>query len=50
MRLEFSESVRPIMEKQDGLEVPVDWVTDEEAMSRYLNRAFGNAYDFNQQP
>ncbi|KAF4185849.1 hypothetical protein CNMCM7927_006274 [Aspergillus lentulus] len=41
MRLEFSESVRPIMEKQDGLEVPVDWVTDEEAMSRYLNRAFG---------
>ncbi|RHZ56575.1 uncharacterized protein CDV56_102455 [Aspergillus thermomutatus] len=37
MRLEFAESVRSIMEKQDGLEVPVDWVTEEDAMSRYLN-------------
>jgi hypothetical protein len=38
------------MEKHHGLDVPVDWVTEQEAMSRYLNRAFGNAYDFSQQP
>lgn len=50
MRLEFSRSVQPIIEKQDSLEVPVDWVTEEGAMSRYLNRAFGNAYDFSQRP
>lgn len=51
MRLEFGESVRAVLEREGeraGLEVPVDWVGDEEVMGRYLNRGFGNSYDFGQ--
>ncbi|KAI1337704.1 hypothetical protein F5Y15DRAFT_390006 [Xylariaceae sp. FL0016] len=55
MRLEFAEDIKPVLEEMDskdelGLEVPVDWVSPKDAMDRYLNRAFGNAYDFNQAP
>lgn len=51
MRLELGESVRGVLEGEggrDGLEVPVDWVRDEVAEERYLNRGFGNSYDFGQ--
>jgi hypothetical protein len=48
MRLEFGNSLKPVIEGQNLLEVPVDWVTDEQAMDRYLNRGFGNSYDFSQ--
>ncbi|KAI0453148.1 hypothetical protein F5B21DRAFT_304294 [Xylaria acuta] len=55
MRLEFAEDIRPILKELDsrgelGLEVPVDWVSKEQAVDGYLNRAFGNAYDFSQAP
>lgn len=55
MRLEFAEDIKPIIEKLEkegnlGLEVPVDWVSTSEALERYLNRGFGNSYDFNQAP
>ncbi|KAL2005613.1 hypothetical protein VTN00DRAFT_10106 [Thermoascus crustaceus] len=50
MRLEFAEDTRPIIEGQSQLEVPADWVSKEEALSRYLNRGFGNSYDFSQTP
>lgn len=53
MRLQFSDDIKPVLEKLDqdsrlGLEVPVDWVSKEEALKTYLNRGFGNSYDFNQ--
>ncbi|KAM0718155.1 hypothetical protein Q7P37_006487 [Cladosporium fusiforme] len=49
MRLEFSESVRPVIEAEGhGLEVPVDWVSEEKAEQSYLSRGFGNSYDFGQ--
>ncbi len=48
MKLEFAEDLKPIIEGQNGLEVPVNWVSKSEALSRYLNRGFGNAYDFGQ--
>jgi hypothetical protein len=48
MRLEFGESVRGVVEGETGLEIPVDWVGEEEVMGRYLNRGFGNSYDFGQ--
>ncbi|WDK09952.1 phytanoyl-CoA dioxygenase [Colletotrichum graminicola] len=32
------------------LEVPVDWVSREEALRTYLGRGFGNSYDFDQEP
>ncbi|KAE8341572.1 hypothetical protein BDV24DRAFT_151209 [Aspergillus arachidicola] len=50
MRLEFAEDLKPLVEEETGLEIPVDWVTESEAMSRYLNRGFGNSYDFSQRP
>ncbi|KAI0018269.1 hypothetical protein F4780DRAFT_533708 [Xylariomycetidae sp. FL0641] len=55
MRLEFAEDIKPGLEALDGegglgLEVPVDWVPKQDAMRGYLNRAFGNAYDFGQAP
>ncbi|KAI9924223.1 hypothetical protein ASPWEDRAFT_115050 [Aspergillus wentii DTO 134E9] len=48
MRLELADDLKPQIEDQSNLEVPVDWVTVEQAKDRYLNRAFGNAYDFSQ--
>jgi ectoine hydroxylase-related dioxygenase (phytanoyl-CoA dioxygenase family) len=50
MKLELADDLRPVIESQTDVEVPVDWVTKPEAISRYLNRGFGNAYNFNQQP
>lgn len=55
MRLEFGEDVRPVLERLEregelGLEVPVDWVPREEVLERYMNRGFGNSYDFDQEP
>jgi hypothetical protein len=48
MRLEFAEDLRSTIESQQDLEVPVDWVSTREAEQRYLNRGFGNSYDFGQ--
>lgn len=50
MKLEFADDLKSVIEGQSELEVPVDWVTKPEALSRYLNRGFGNAYDFDQRP
>ena len=53
MRLEFGDDVRPILEEMRekgklGLQVPVDWVNKDQVMESYLNRGFGNSYDFDQ--
>ncbi|KAI0594549.1 hypothetical protein F4775DRAFT_606195 [Biscogniauxia sp. FL1348] len=55
MRLELAHDVRPLLERLDargelGLDVPVRWVPREEVMAGYLNRGFGNSYDFSQTP
>ncbi|KAI0380414.1 hypothetical protein F5Y04DRAFT_97896 [Hypomontagnella monticulosa] len=55
MRLQFSEDIKPVLEALEregrlGLEVPVDWISRDEALKSYLNRGFGNSYDFNQAP
>ncbi|KAF4122905.1 Phytanoyl-CoA dioxygenase (PhyH) [Geosmithia morbida] len=54
MRLEFGRDICPILEKLEnegnlGLEVPVDWVEVDMALGRYLNRGFGNSYNFSQE-
>ncbi|OAQ59850.1 phytanoyl-CoA dioxygenase (PhyH) domain-containing protein [Pochonia chlamydosporia 170] len=54
MRLEFGDDVRPVLEGLEksgklGLEVPVDWVARGKVLEGYLNRGFGNSYDFNQE-
>ena len=48
MRLEFSEEIKPLIERQTLLEIPVDWVSEDVAREKYLNRGFGNSYDFRQ--
>ena len=48
MRLEFAEEIKPLINGQNMLDVPVDWVSDEFATEGYLNRGFGNSYDFRQ--
>ncbi|KAK6845668.1 hypothetical protein PG995_015778 [Apiospora arundinis] len=53
MRLQFGRSIASILEEEEragrlGLEVPVDWTSDEEALKAYMNRGFGNSYDFDQ--
>ena len=49
MRLELAEELRPVVEGETRLEVPVNWVSEEQALERYLNRGFGNEYDFSQE-
>ncbi|PNY25654.1 Kanamycin B dioxygenase [Tolypocladium capitatum] len=54
MRLELGKDVKPLLEDLDrkgelGLEVPADWVSRDEALRRYMNRGFGNSYDFDQE-
>jgi hypothetical protein len=48
MRLEFGEGVKPFIDNEKELDVRADFVSDEKAMGSYLNRGFGNSYDFNQ--
>ena len=48
MKLELSEETKPIVDAQQMLDVPVDWVSEQDAQDRYLNRGFGNSYNFNQ--
>jgi ectoine hydroxylase-related dioxygenase (phytanoyl-CoA dioxygenase family) len=54
MRLELGEDVKPILEDLEregklGLDVPVDWASREAVLAGYLNRGFGNSYDFSQE-
>lgn len=48
MRVEFAESVRPLVEKEDMLDVRANFISDEDAKRTYLDRGFGNSYDFSQ--
>ena len=48
MRLQFADDLKPIIEACKSLEIPVDWETKDAVAAQYLNRAFGNAYDFSQ--
>ncbi|KAL2134549.1 hypothetical protein VTI74DRAFT_11521 [Chaetomium olivicolor] len=50
MRLEFGEDLKPLLQERDlGLDIPVDWVSRKEVLERYLNRGFGNSYNFDQE-
>lgn len=54
MRLELGEDVKSILEELEregklGLDVPVDWASRDAVLEGYLNRGFGNSYDFSQE-
>ncbi|KAI1432139.1 hypothetical protein GGR50DRAFT_697326 [Xylaria sp. CBS 124048] len=51
-RLELADDIKPVLEALEakselGLEVPVNWVTQEEAQASYLSRALGKGYKVN---
>lgn len=48
MRLELSEDIRPLVEACKDLTLHVDWVKENDVAQTYLNRGFGNSYDFDQ--
>ena len=48
--MEFGEGTKPLIQAEKQLDVRVDFVPEDEAMESYLNRGFGNSYDFNQTP
>ncbi|KAK1986231.1 phytanoyl-CoA dioxygenase, partial [Colletotrichum cereale] len=53
MRLRLADDLRPRLldaaAADRPLEIPVDWVSREEALRTYLGRGFGNSYDFDQE-
>lgn len=50
MRLELAEDIKPMVEELKELDIRADWLSEREALGKYLNRGFGNSYDFNQTP
>ncbi len=49
MEVEFSEDLKPTLEKEGSdLQVQAKFVSEQELLAGYLNRPFGNAYDFSQ--
>ena len=50
MKVELAEELKPLVDGCKDLEIPTNFVSEKKAMERYLNRGFGNSYDFNQTP
>ena len=48
--MEFGERIKPLIEAENQLDIKVDFVPEEEVRKSYLNRGFGNIYDFSQTP
>jgi hypothetical protein len=49
MEVEFAEGLRNRLAKErTGLEVAATFAKEEEVLKGYLNRPYGNAYDFDQ--
>jgi hypothetical protein len=49
MQVEFSDELQEqLSPEKTGLQVAATYVSDEELVKSYLNRPYGNAYDFNQ--
>ena len=49
MEVEFAQGLRDRLSKEKtGLEVAATFAKDEDVLENYLNRPYGNAYDFSQ--
>lgn len=49
MKLQLADDLKDIIKDEQSLEIPVEWTSKAAAKDQYLNRAFGNAYDFSQE-
>jgi hypothetical protein len=48
MKLQLAHDLKGTVEQENSLEIPVEWTSEDVVMAQYLNRGFGNAYDFSQ--
>jgi hypothetical protein len=49
MQVEFAEDLKDELKlKKTGLQVGATYVPADQLLKNYLNRPYGNAYDFNQ--
>lgn len=48
MRMPVAETLRGVIEQHRGLEIPAEYIAEEEALEKYLERAYGGQYDFTQ--
>jgi hypothetical protein len=50
MQVEFAEELRPMLEEYNPvLQIQSAFLPERDILERYLNRGYGNAYDFDQQ-
>jgi hypothetical protein len=50
MHIEYSKELeQTLKEHGSGLQIQAEFKQEEEILNRYLNRPFGNPYDFDQQ-
>jgi hypothetical protein len=43
-----AETLKGVIEPHTGLEIPAEYIAEEEALEKYLKRAWGGQYDFTQ--
>jgi hypothetical protein len=48
MRMPVADTLKEVIEPHTGLEIPAEYITEEEALEKYLERAYGGQYDFTQ--
>ncbi|EHY58853.1 hypothetical protein ABEF95_004104 [Exophiala dermatitidis] len=50
MKVELAEELKPLVEDHPELDVRANYVSQQQALDSYLDRPFGNFYDFGQAP
>lgn len=48
MKLQLADDLKDVIHNEQSLEIPVEWGSKAAVKDQYLNKAFGNAYDFSQ--
>ena len=48
MKLELSDTLKDIVSEEEVIDLPVKWITEETAISNYLQRGFGGDFDLTQ--
>jgi hypothetical protein len=48
MKLELADSLTGIVDEERTLELPVKWITEEEALANYLQRGYGGDFHLTQ--
>ena len=46
MRIPVIQTLKETVETHTGLKIPAEYITEEEALNKYLERAYGGQYNF----